>query len=203
MTGQATKDEAGLWWLGGEQLDPVQVVSQTELCQILDLTDKRIMGWRREHDDFPILERGGKGVEFSFYLPDVTAWVEALRVSEEAARQARQEQIKQMRFEHLGDPGLDQADELTTAEYAALVKAELDAQRLQEVRDRHLVKADVEDVIERAFMALRDELGNLPARLAREFSLDRGDQAKCKGLVDQALTRSAGLLGEMEGLASA
>lgn len=170
-------------------------VNMTELAAVLDTSETTIRKMIAAHDDFPIVERGDKGVSYVFDAVAVKAWLDGHREAEEEARRLRSDELQQLRMELFGDDlASDDGAGLTPGERQKEIAAEIAATKLAEARGELTRAVDVERAVSAAMMTLRSRLEGLPLALQRRLGLKRDETVIARELVREALNDCADAL---------
>ena len=144
------------------------VVSQSEICRLLNVTPTTVQAWTRK--GCPNVAKGGRGKASSYRVSDVVRW------REEQARLAATGDINAM--------DMEEARRRKLAAEAASAEIDLDLKR------GVVVEVDVAlDEVGRGLDACRSKLLSLASRLAPQVAAE-DDVPKCKALISEAINEA-------------
>lgn len=145
-------------------------VNKGELARILDVSLPTLARMIAELEDFPVVARGDKGVEWRFDPAAVLAYLDERREREREASASREGWLQQFSL-----PGLEETDEeakgLTPSQRLQLAKA-LRAEQENAVAAGLLIpKAEMRRVLQTAFARLGRFLDTLPGQIGTPLNL--------------------------------
>jgi hypothetical protein len=135
-----------------------------------------------------LLERGDRGRGYKIESDGGIAWWKAKRADEETASAERQEQLRQLRFEHLGDAAESEEALLLSGkqrreEYAAV----LDRIKLRRTMGELVDRAEIEQLLTHAAVEARRRLMLVPGEYAARMGLAPEDVGPLAELLERTV----------------
>lgn len=128
-----------------------------------------------EHDDFPVLKRGDRGVGYEFDLGAAFQFVRDLHARDEEAARQRASQVRQFGLDLLGGESLSVPAEvgLSPAERKALLEEELFAIKVAVQRGKLIDKASIEQAFGAFLVKLDQQRRSFTGRLIKRAEFTR------------------------------
>jgi hypothetical protein len=159
----------------------------SELCGVTAET-MRVHIRAVEGDPVWLIERGDRGRGYKIEAEGGVAWWKAKRDADESASAVRLEQLRQLRFEHLGDAA-ENEDALALSgkqrreEYAAV----MERIKLRRVMGELVDRAEVEALLSHAAVEARQRLMRVPGEYAATVGLPPEDMAPLSELLERVV----------------
>lgn len=142
-----------------------------------------------------LIERGDRGRGYKIEAEGGLAWWKAKRDADEQLSAERQEQLRQLRFEHLGDAAED-GEALSLSgrqrreEYAAI----FERIKLRRLMGELVEVAELEGPATAAVIELRRHLQLIPAEFAAHAGLSPDDVRPLHDMIERAVTTFLGAM---------
>jgi len=161
-----------------------------------------------EHDDFPVLKRGDRGVGYEFDLGASFQFVRDLQAREEEAARERASQVRQFALGLLGGQSLSTPTEvgLSAAERKAVLEEELFAIKVATQRGQLIDKASVEQALSAFLVKMDQQRRSFTGRLTKRAEFTREQLAAIEAVMtsDQlALAQDMERLADQANIATA
>lgn len=143
-------------------------VNMDEMADLLRISLPTLRALLKQHDDFPVISRGGKGIPWQFDPSAVIAFIEAKQAEERAAEAARNELLAQVVLPGIDPPeagAVSAQDRLRTAQ---AMKAE---DELAKTRGFLVAKHEMRASLLTIWPELTRSILAIPAQMARQHNL--------------------------------
>lgn len=157
----------------------IKTVNLSEFATILSVSEPTLRKRIGEAPEGVILSRGKNGESYKIDPKAGVTWWKGLQEAEAAERRAREEAVKSLQLELLGDDaalGGHEVEGLSPTEQAAQLQAELLAIKLGKERGELVRAAEVEAAMSTFMLRLKETYSGLTDRLRRRTELP-GDVA--------------------------
>ncbi len=167
------------------------IVNLDEFSELCGVTAETMRVHIRQVEGSPVwlVERGDRGRGYKIEAEGGLAWWKAKRDADEQASAERQEQLRQLRFEHLGDAA-DSADAMAMSgkqrreEYAAV----LERIKLRRMMGELIERSEIEPLLTNAAVAARQRLQQVPIEYAALMGMTPEDVRPLLALIESAVS---------------
>lgn len=172
------------------------VLNKAQLARALDKSEPTLDRWIGE--GMPVREAGTNGRSYQFQLSHCYAWARARDAERAAKEDAADRAVRQLRMQLLGGGVGDSERALSPKERRELYEAEYHWSLMAAKRGELVPVAEVVDVLDGVFEAVRRVVLDMPDRLARDLSLAPSEVQAAVSIADEILettrTRLAALV---------
>ena len=169
-------------------------VNKIELQKILRITAPTLSHWMTKYDqDFPILEQGGRGRDWSFDVEAVLSFLAEREEEEKAAERERQEAIDQLLLPlgHNGGPTLEaEPSGLRPGDLLTLMKVRRLQREEAQACGRLVDSAELTDALHVCFSEMRRHLEAVVRFAADELGLSRESSLDLRNRLHDAMRAS-------------
>lgn len=166
------------------------IVNLDEFSELCGVTAETMRGYVRAIEGNPawLVERGDRGRGYKIEADGGLAWWRAKREADEAASAERQEQLRQLRFDHLGD-AVESPDAMSLSgrqrreEYAAA----LDRIKLRRIMGELVERAEIEPLLTNAAVEVRRRLQLVPNEYAALMGMPPEDVKPLSQMIEAAV----------------
>lgn len=166
------------------------IVNLDEFSELCGVTAETMRVHMRTVEGSPVwlVERGDRGRGYKIEADGGLAWWKARREAEQNASVERQQQLQQLRFDHLGEAAdseeaLSLSGKARREEYAAV----LERIKLRRVMGELVDVGELEGPATSAAIELRRQLMLVPATFAVEAGLSPADVAPLHAMLERAI----------------
>lgn len=156
------------------------------MAQAMNTSTVTISKWISQ--GMPVVQRGGNGRSYELSFWQCYAWRKWKDGKEQAATKAKEGRAAQMALLFLGEEQPEDKARLTPKQIKEFSEAELIRNKAAQARGELVRVSDVQPMIERLLVSVRNKLMNAPDYLEQEFGLNARQVEQAQVYFDGLLT---------------